>query len=77
MCTRFATEVVLRRNIDHQTTHKVEIIPAPDLDEAEQKALQDWQPAGVNLNEGLTKQTMTEIVAQVGDILSNSCVSNL
>jgi hypothetical protein len=70
MCTKFATEIVLRRNVAPITTHKVEIPAAPDLSKEEQKTLRDWQPDGVDLKGGLTKQAMLNIVSRMSKYCS-------
>ena len=49
LCTRFATEVILRRLSEHSA--HVAIVPAPDRPEEDKKGLMNFQRHHVNLEE--------------------------
>jgi hypothetical protein len=66
MCTRFATEVVLRRNLpDEPTSIEISIIPAADEPPERKKMLVSWQPEGFDQIGTLNKEAMKSIFKQV------------
>jgi GTPase SAR1 family protein len=66
MCTRFATEVVLKRTLpDHPTSIEVSIIPAPDEPPERKKTLVAWQPEGFDQTGTLNKEAMKSVFKQV------------
>ena len=66
MCTRFATEIVLRRMPPNDPTI-VEICIVPDADETPErkKTLSAWRPEGFDPKDGLNKLMMLSIFQQV------------
>jgi hypothetical protein len=65
MCTRFATEIVLRRTSDETTSIDISIIPSADEGPDRKKLLQDWQPEGFDQTATLNKATMLSVFSQV------------
>ena len=66
MCTRFATEVVLKRTLpDYPTSIKISIIPAPDDTPERKKILGAWQPEGFDESGTLNKEAMKSVFKQV------------
>lgn len=66
MCTRFATEIVLRRTKPGtSTTTSVCIIPDVDESAERKQILTEWTPAGLDCNTNLDKETMKSIFDQV------------
>jgi hypothetical protein len=66
MCTRFATEIVLRRTSPNNATKfEISIIPDPDETPERKKSLESWRPALPDQLAGLDKMTMRRIFEQV------------
>lgn len=66
MCTRFATEIVLKRTIPTTAT-KIEVCIIPDVNEtAERKQLlENWSPEDFDQTAVLDKTTMEALFKQV------------
>ena len=68
MCTRFATEIVLRRSGPSESTViEVNIIPGQDESPNRKKTLLSWRPKRFDPQAELNKHTVTEFFKQVGD----------
>lgn len=65
MCTRFATEIDLRRTSDETTTVDFSIVPSNDEKLERKRALAAWRPGGFDQTATLNKTTMKSIFTQV------------
>jgi hypothetical protein len=66
MCTRFATEIVLRRSGPNQPTKvDISIIPDPDETPDRKKSLLEWRPNEFDPKANLDKFTVESIFQQV------------
>lgn len=65
LCTRFATEIVLRRTASESTTVDISIIPSVDAPPERKKALSEWKPKDIPADGYLTKSIMQSIFLQV------------
>jgi hypothetical protein len=65
LCTRFATEIVLRRTSSETTTVDISIIPSVDASPERKTALSEWKPKDVPADGVLTKSIMQNIFLQV------------
>lgn len=67
MCTRFATEIVLRRSGPSESTViEVNIIPGQDESPNRKKTLLSWRPKRFDPQAELNKNTVKEFFKQVG-----------
>ena len=77
MCTRFATEIVLRRTSpEAPTTIKIGIIPAADESTDRKEALSVWSPEGFDGSIGLDKSTMESVFLQVCELMLHLTAAN-
>lgn len=66
MCTRFATEIVLRRTLpDTPTQIDISIIPDSDESLERRESLLAWRPKGCDKTAGLNKLALKQIIEQV------------
>jgi hypothetical protein len=66
MCTRFATEIVLRRSgPNDSTTVEISIIPDPDESPDKKESLLAWHPKEFDPKANLNKLTVKAIFEQV------------
>ena len=66
MCTRFATEIVLKRTSDKKTSIEFSIIPSDEEKLDRKRALEAWRPSGYDQDATLNKFTIQSVFAQVG-----------
>lgn len=66
MCTRFATEIVLRRTKPGTST-TIHVCIIPDVDESldRKQILKEWSPEGLDCAARLDKEMMKDIFDQV------------
>lgn len=71
MCTRFPTEIVLKRTLPNEPTEtKVRIIPDIKESSERRERLKAWRPESFDPLAALDKATMRKIVQQVRTLTS-------